>query len=371
MIWSSIQNRLKRELAEHRDFRTNRHIVVFESDDWGSIRMSQRKEWEKVLKMGYAVDKRPYERFDTLESAEDLEALFEVLIKHKDNQGHHPVITANMLMANPNFEKIERMEFREYHYEPIADTYTRYFGDSRVLDIMRQGLDAGVFMPQSHGREHFNVKHWILGLQAGDKDLLMAFRHGMCGIAPKAHPEKGNQMMNALLAETEDEQKEINQIVADGLRMFEQQWGYKSKTFVAPCYLWNEQIERILAEYGVELIQTARLSKPAFKSPSRFFYTGQCNSFGQFYTIRNCTFEPATNGSREGVDVLMKQINNVFAQHKIAVFSTHRINYVGGISELNRTQTLDRLDDFLTRLLIKYPDVLFFSSNQLIDLIWN
>ena len=106
-IYEGLRKRVMIPYSESRDFRTDRHIIVFESDDWGSIRMSNKKDWDELLKIGYPVNKRPYERFDTLESSEDLLALFEVLSKHYDCRGNHPVITANMLMANPDFEKIK------------------------------------------------------------------------------------------------------------------------------------------------------------------------------------------------------------------------------------------------------------------------
>lgn len=364
----TLTNRVNSARFAQCDYRTDRHIIVFESDDWGSIRMSNKKDWDELLRMGYAVDKRPYERYDTLESAEDLEALFEVLSKHKDCNGNPPVITANMLMANPDFERIEKSGFQEYNYEPIAKTYEHYYGNAKVLELMKQGMEEGVFMPQSHGREHFNVAQWMQRLKDGDEDLLTAFRHGMCGIAPKAHPKKGNKMMNALLAENEKEEVEISRIVTEGLRMFEELWRFESKTFVAPCYLWNEQTERVLDDGGVKLIQTSRASKPAYKSPSRYFYSGQRNKLGQVYSIRNCHFEPATNEEDKKSETILAQINKTFTQQKIAVFSTHRINYVGGIDETNRLHTLRLLDDFLTQLLRKYPEVEFMSSDKLIEI---
>lgn len=366
-ILKTIDNWINTALCEKKDFRTNRHIVVFESDDWGSIRMSNKKDWEELLKKGYSVDKRPYERFDTLESAEDLEALFEVLSKHKDCNSNRPVITANMLVANPDFERIEKSGFQQYFYEPIAKTYERYYGNAKVLELMKQGMDEGVFMPQSHGREHFNVAQWMKGLQAGDEDLLTAFRFGMCGISPKTHPEKGNQLMNALRAADQEEQKEVDDIVAEGLQLFEQLWGFSSTTFVAPCYCWNEQTERVLANGRVKMIQTSRNSKAAFQSPSRVFFSGQHNKLGQTYSIRNCAFEPSTK--EDSVDSLMKQVDSAFVKHKLAVFSTHRINYAGGISERNRFNTLNLFDQFLTALLKNYPDVEFLSSDKLLDIL--
>ena len=367
-LYTGIRRRLYTSITEKFDYKTDRKIVVFESDDWGSIRMSNRRAWEELICLGYAVDKRPYERYDTLESPADLEALFDVLCKHKDAEGKHPVLTANMLMANPDFEKIKEDNYHAYHYEPISKTYSRYFGDTKALCILKQGLDAGVFMPQSHGREHFNVAQWISGLQSGDEDLITAFKYGMCGIAPKTHPDKGNQLMNALRAVNEKEQSEIDIIVQEGLGMFEQMWGFKSATFVAPCYCWNNQTEEVLIRNGVKLMQTSRSNKAAYQSPIKHFYSGLQGKNGLLYSIRNCSFEPATNEGGAYVDSLMKQVDNAFAHKKIAVFSTHRINYVSGIDERNRTNTLQILDEFLTKLLRKYPSTVFLSSDKLIDL---
>ena len=137
---------LRRHIYASLDYRTNRHIVVIESDDWGSIRMPRRSDWEELLKMGYAVDRRPYERFDTLESIDDVEALFKVLRKHRDSKGNHPIVTANMLVANPDFKKILNSGYRDYYYESVSDTYKKYFGNARILDIMKTGIKEGIFM---------------------------------------------------------------------------------------------------------------------------------------------------------------------------------------------------------------------------------
>lgn len=364
---NSIKNRIISNSFAKKDIRVKKRIVVFESDDWGSIRMPMRKGWEGLLKLGYTVDKRPYERFDTLESPKDLESLFEVLHKHKDCNGNHPIITANMLMANPDFLAIKESGFKRYYYEPIAKTYERYFGDASVLEIMKQGLNASVFMPQSHGREHFNIAQWLKGLQAGDKDLLTAFEFGMCGIAPKMNPERGNNMMVALRATDEEEQIHIEKSVSEGLELFKDMWGFSSKTFVAPCFSWNERIEKVLSDKGVKLIQTVRSNKAAYLSAPCYFYSGQYNALGLIYSIRNCTFEPSIDNHRNQVDATLKQIDRVFSHSKIAVISTHRINLASGIDSQNNCKTVKLLDELLSRLLAKYPDVEFASSDHLID----
>lgn len=368
-LYNSVDIRLKSAYYSRKDFRTKRHIVVFESDDWGSIRMCGRKGWNELRKLGYAVDKRPYERFDTLESCEDVEALFNVLMKYKDSRGCHPAITANMLMGNPDFEKIKKANYSEYFYEPIKETYNRYYGDAKVLEVMRQGILDGVFMPQSHGREHFNVCDWLNALQMGDNDVLIAFQYGMCGIAPLSHPEQGNNMMVALRARNDTHQTFIETSVSDGLKMFEKTFGFSSQTFVAPCYAWNSEIEQVLSQNGVGLIQAARSSKPVYHSGRHYYYSGQHNGYGQVYSVRNCAFEPATIASTNDISRLLKQIDDRFVHEKIVVISTHRINYVGGLSEENRRNTLSKLDLLLEGLLKKYPDIEFLSSDQLLNII--
>lgn len=368
-LYNSATNRLANAIANSRDFRTKRHIVVFESDDWGSIRMCDRKGWEELRAQGYAVDKRPYERFDLLESPTDLEALFDVLCRYKDSQGRHPIITANMLVANPDFEKIAQSGYQSYYYEPICDTYKRYYGDDKVLELMRQGISEGVFMPQSHGREHFNVAQWMTALQSGDEDVLTAFRYGMCGIAPKIHPEQGNQMMVALRSLDAETEKQALSIVSEGLDLFEQLWGFRSKTFIAPCYTWNADIENILQKGGVKLLQSGRVMRSSTGNKGKYSFVGQYNKCGQLYNVRNCTFEPSTIENDVCIERLLKQVDNAFAHHKIATFSTHRINYVGGLFEENRTRNLILLDQFLSELLSKYPDVEFMNSEDLISII--
>ena len=56
-------------------YKTNRKIVVFESDDWGSFRMPSKFDYSNLLKKGIDVDKSfLYDTLDSLEKKEDLEA---------------------------------------------------------------------------------------------------------------------------------------------------------------------------------------------------------------------------------------------------------------------------------------------------------
>lgn len=43
---------------------------------------------------------------------------------------------------------------------------------------------------------------------------------------------------------TPGEEARLAEAAADGLRMFEQLFGYRSRTFIAPCYTWPASLEK-------------------------------------------------------------------------------------------------------------------------------
>ena len=49
----NIKQTITHNLLNVPGWRTNRHIVVIESDDWGSIRMPSKEVYDKLLKEGY------------------------------------------------------------------------------------------------------------------------------------------------------------------------------------------------------------------------------------------------------------------------------------------------------------------------------
>ena len=59
--------------------KTNKKIVVIESDDWGSERIPNINVREQLSKSGIDVKTNPHSRFDTLERLEDLEVLEDFL----------------------------------------------------------------------------------------------------------------------------------------------------------------------------------------------------------------------------------------------------------------------------------------------------
>lgn len=71
MYKGGFKSALRVNVSNIPGWRTNRHIVVIESDDWGSIRMSSLENFERMLKAGMREDRNHYNTNDALESNTD------------------------------------------------------------------------------------------------------------------------------------------------------------------------------------------------------------------------------------------------------------------------------------------------------------
>lgn len=172
-----LKNLLSSNLINISSKKLNKRIVVIESDDWGTIRATNRENYN-TFKRHFGDFDNPYLKYDTLASKEDLSALFDVLRIHKDHEGNHPVITFNTVVANPDFEKIKASNFKKYYYEPFTETLKRYYSNDNIFDLWQEGIKDGLIFPQFHGREHVNVPIWLNKLQSGNSELLKALEYG-------------------------------------------------------------------------------------------------------------------------------------------------------------------------------------------------
>lgn len=355
-------------------WRTNRKIVVIESDDWGSIRMESKQAYDYFLKKGLPVDQSPYNRYDALECSSDLDELFQALMSVKDKTGKPAVITANNVVANPDFEKIIKSGFQQYSYEPFTQTYDRYPQHSNSFKTMKEGLSAGVFYPQFHGREHLNIKRWMQALQDNDIFAHEAFKHNMFSLHYSNKPEYINEFMDALDFDSPSECVDLQTVIIEGARLFETIWGFPSESFMANCYIWSSELEPVLHQSGVNFIQGAfiQLEPKAIKGrvyKKKYHYLGQKNRIGQRYLIRNVMFEPSQNLSIDWIRVAMNEISLAFMWHKPAIISSHRLNYIGFIDPENRKKNVALLKRLLLDIKRKWPDVEFMTSVQLGEII--
>lgn len=364
---------IRKNLVNIPGWRTNRKILVIESDDWGSIRIPNKKSIEFLQSKGVNMQLNYFTALDSLESEEDLEGLFDLLEQYQDKENRHPVITANALVANPDFPKIQDSNFKEYHFETIDKTYDRYPGRKSVLAIWKEkGIGKRMLWPQFHGREHFNHQEWIRVLNAGEQQELLAFEQEvLLGLGNRKTTRSKNEYMAAFDYESEDEFEGFGSVIKQGTDLFEKTFGFRSKSFVAPCGIRSDKLDPILVANGIKYHQVGQQRLPkkeGYKYKNRFW--GARNIHGQIYWRRNSIFEPSRMPNFDWVGRVLKDAKIAFRWGKPLVINSHRVNYSGGISKNNRKNTLRLLESLLDQLLTIYPDLEFFSSDQLGDLIF-
>ena len=353
-------------LMERKGFKTDRKILVIESDDWGSIRMPSNEARENLKKQGVKfVGENSYDKYDSLASSEDLSCLIETLCSVHDKNGNPAVITLNTIVANPDFERIKESGYREYFYEPFTETLKRYPEHDDAFQIWKKGIHMKVFMPQCHGREHLNVPLWMRLLQQGEKNTLASFCEGTYTMIPENKPFG---VMPAYDVYSDQDKQFVCDSIEEGLKLFYQIFGFKSKSFIAPCYLWDDSIEIATKNNGAKYLQGSYFqSKYSYKT-SIAHYTGESNKYEQIYLTRNCEFEP-TRDHCDYIDKCLSSIEKAFRLRKPAIISSHRENYIGCLHPENRENTLSQLKEILTRIVERYPDIEFMSSDQLGELI--
>ncbi len=365
--------KLKQNLVNIPGWRTDRKIVVIESDDWGSIRMPSKEVYEILINKGYPVNESHYNRNDSLESNEDLELLFEILASFKDKNGNHPIITANNIVANPDFEKIRDSDFQKYFYEPFTETLKKYPAHDRVYKLYKDGINNKILYPQFHGREHVNIFTWMAALKSKDKNTKEIFEYRMFTVHLKNNKRCRKVFLDSFGTHTETELEEIKENVKEGLELFEKLWDINSESFIATCYTWHPKVEEYMGKFGITHIQSSRIQKiPVLGSDNykiKRLWTGRKNKYGQIYTSRNVVFEPSENPQKDWVDSALKEIEISFRWRKPAIICSHRVNYIGFINKKNRIRNLKLLKDLLNGIIYKWPDVEFMSSAQLGELI--
>ena len=341
---------------------------MIESDDWGSIRMPSQDVYSSFISRGFNISGSDYNRLDTLETNEDLEQLYEVLKSHRDSGGDSPVITANFILGNPDFEKIKNSDFENYYVEPITSTLKRYPDRDQVEKLWMQGLNERIFYPQFHGREHVNVVRWMEALRKRSPDMMFTFDRGTTFSGDGDY-----NFMEVLDYNTPDDLVQMKESLREGLDMFEQTFGFRSKSFIPPCYTWDSNVEKVLVEGGVKYIQgilTQLVPTGTFDNyRKKYHFLGNKNRYGQYFLIRNAFFEPALSKSADPIGECMRRIRLAFRWNKPAIIGSHRINYIGALDEGNRDANLGLLNDLLSRIVKQWPDVEFMSSDRLGDLI--
>lgn len=346
-----------------RSITVNKPVVVFESDDWGAMRISNLDAVKFLERRGFRTHRSVYMK-DCLETKSDLNNLFSVLRSNVSLNGALPQFTANVITSNPDFDKIRETEYSGYHAKSLLQHDRKE--ELGIIQTYQLGETDGVFVPEFHGKEHVNRRLWLKDLQEGKSETHMTFDLELCGL-----PLKVSHCKTSYYTHIYEREIDSSGDIREGITQFVEIFNRLPRSTVAPNVTWGQTEEEAWHASGIKSIQSGYVQNELVKGSIRFSpkFSGQVNELGQIYTVRNVTFEPCRSRDKDYWKRSFEQLETAVEGGRPAIVSTHRVNFVGGISTENAQHGLDQLSELLRAINLKYPDVLYLSTWQLLDMI--
>lgn len=366
----TIKNHIRFNVKNIPGWRTRRKLLVFESDDWGSVRMPSLQAYERLLKAGVPIQNSYFDRNDTLARAEDLKMLFDVLTSVKDANGRSAIFNPFVNPCNPDYSKIEASGFESYYSEGFFDTLERWGESPEIKTLWKQGIQEGIFIPAYHGREHLCVPLWMRHLQNGNKLLREGFHNEFYSVPISSLPTKVAAFRPALFFDQASDIPQLRLGIKEGLAHMKELFENFSYVFCPPNGVSHQEFDDEAFENDLKTVVVLhKRPEPDGKGGFRHTYNrfGKQRKNGQIFYSRNCGFEPG-RGKMDAA-FCMQQIDAAFRWGKPAVISTHRANYIGALNPDNRKIGLAELKLLLSSLVKKHPSVEFISSQELSVLI--
>jgi len=332
--------------------------VLFQSDDWGRAGVRDREGWEELRAAGLNLGEMPYD-FYSLETAEDLDALRDVLRKHRDSTGRRPSLVMNFIMANIDFDRYFEAAQRQIPLRSLADGWPGAWHRPQLLEAYKHGIRERLFFPALHGLTHFceRAVSRELGTEGERSQLLNTLWRAHTPYIYWRMPWVGYEYWDPGMRPEHqflpvDDQRVTIERAA---KIFRELFSASPFSACAPGYRANTGSRTAWFESGVRVAQNGPGER---KAP-------YLDENGMLSTFRTVELEPAMAPC--DLKGLMSQVEACFVAGLPAVVSIHAINFHSTIQDF-RTPTLALLHEFLTALERKWPDLLYVHDADLFSM---
>jgi hypothetical protein len=367
---------IKNHLKNFGGWTSQRKIVCFAVDDYGNIRIHDKKSLETLIKNGLKKSNR-FDVLDSLCTREDYQKLYEVLDSVKDKNNKPANFTTYALSANIDFKNVLK-NWDKFEYELLPETYQKLGENNEqykgTWDVVLEGIKSKFIKPQFHGREHLNVPLFEYHIKQNTDFFRINLENNSYAGIPKNPKTPTVSFSQSFSFWDENEVDRQLEIIKDGLKVFEEVYGYPTTTFTPPALQLHPKLYDKIEKLGIKSIDKPRkirrhLGKNTFISESNKL--GFQKNEKHVTVIRNVMFEPMSKSHSNWVDFTFAQIEAAFRTKKPAIISSHRVNFCGNINPDNRDKGLVMLKDLLKKITDKYSDVEFMSVDELVDEIIN
>jgi hypothetical protein len=338
----------------------SRPLVLLQSDDWGRVGLRDREGWEEIQKLGINLGERPYD-FYSLETAEDVAAVASLLRRHRDSTGRPACLGMNFLVANVDFAKVAAGQFQKIHLRSLDQGLPDGWNRPSLFDAYREGIEAGVFSPALHGATHFCGRAVERHLaDSGERGVLL---RGMWNAGlPYIHwrmPWVGFEYWDPEQPQRDRflGREEQESLIDSAVQIFTRVFSRIPRSACAPGYRANEHTHRAWARHGIRVAQNGS-GNPL---PPHF------DANGILHLYRAIDFEPAVE-PEFSLEACLRTVEASFARGLPAILSFHSINVHSTLRNF-RDPSLRLLDEFLSALESKHPDLLYVCDEDLYDLV--
>jgi len=290
-----------------------------------------------------------------------LNKLLSALTQHRDCVNRPAILTADIVLSVPDMQKINA-ENNGHYFRTKLDSFPK------IHQAMQAGIQQGTFVPQLHGLEHLNGNAFAQLCQNQDPRTAKAqTSENWWDWESLDSPLQGHYVDGGTLPTKPITKSEAETIVSTAARLFEQIFFYPSISTVAPCYLWNDDIEQEWKKQNIQIIQTAGYRCTGRNETGKYFQNppiirvGDKNKFGQIYLVRNVMYEPVDGKNTPESSYL--EALAAFRQALPISISTHRYNFTR--SEQEFEHSLTGLNELLGNISKKIPNIRFLSSPEL------
>lgn len=336
------------------EFAFDRPLLLLQSDDWGRVGVRDREGFEQLRAEGIHLGQHPYD-FYTLETAEDVLAIQELLKRHRDSTGRPACLLMNFLVANLNFPKMAEHDFRHIELLELAEGLPGKWKRPGLVEAYRMGIDDGVFYPALHGLTHFcrpAVEHGLATSEERRKLLRKLWRAETPYIywrMPWVGYEYWTPEEPRMGSLPPEEQQDLVRLATED---FAKLFFRSPESACAPGYRANADTHAAWHKCGIRVAQNGSGAPlPPFM-----------DEFEILNLSRNVDLEPVQK--ELPLEKYIQLIDDCFARGVPAVVSVHSINFHSSLRNFRDT-TLQRLDQLLSAIEVKYRDLLYLHDGDL------
>ena len=306
-------------------------VLIIESDDWGAGPLAQ---------------------------AEVLLHLSTLLKQVRDCSNRSAVMTLGIVLEVPDGLRIVATGNTLYHALPLTDT--RY---DAVRFAIKNGIEAGVFVPQLHGQCHYwppallaaavtddKVRNWLTAPE-------LAVSEDLPSHLQSRWVDASNLPSRALESDT------ISIAVANEVTTYQAIFGNAPQVAVATTFIWTNAVEAAWAQSGIDIIitpgrrYTCRNAEGKPDGVDATMLAGERSPVGQTYLVRDVYFEP-TQGH-----IPQRLVDGLIEHSRLGracLVETHRFNFLQAPDV-----SLAALENGLKAALAACPKVRFLSPLEL------